>query len=124
MQELLTSYADPAAGQGQVMRLDEDQHDQIHMLLQAMEMIPRCSKRKQLLRHVQDVLVTREASALLRDVLSDEDSDEDDLDEFWEHKYEHIQGIRYATRPSYYQKRKITGTSYFTITSTRLTRTS
>ncbi|ETO64546.1 hypothetical protein F444_17954 [Phytophthora nicotianae P1976] len=47
--------------------------------------MPRCSKRKQLLRHVQDVLVTREASALLRDVLGDEDSDEDDLDEFWEH---------------------------------------
>ncbi|ETO69855.1 hypothetical protein F442_13431 [Phytophthora nicotianae P10297] len=28
--------------------------------------------------------------ALLRDVLSDEHTDEDDLDEFWEHKYEHI----------------------------------
>ncbi|ETK76053.1 hypothetical protein L915_17446 [Phytophthora nicotianae] len=38
MQELLTSYADPAAGQGQVMWLDEDQHDQIHMLLLTMEM--------------------------------------------------------------------------------------
>ncbi|ETI41184.1 hypothetical protein F441_13502 [Phytophthora nicotianae CJ01A1] len=52
--------------------------------------MPGCSKRKQLQCHVQNVLVTREASALIRDVLSDEHSDEDDLDEFWEHKNEHI----------------------------------
>ncbi|ETP30485.1 hypothetical protein F442_20538 [Phytophthora nicotianae P10297] len=67
--------------------------------------MPRFSKRKQLLCDVQDVLVTREASALLRDVLSSEDADEDNLEEFWEYKYEDIQGTRYATRLSHYQKR-------------------
>ncbi|ETI46437.1 hypothetical protein F443_09173 [Phytophthora nicotianae P1569] len=56
--------------------------------------------------------------------MCDEDSDEDGLDECLEQKFEHIQRTRYATRSSHYLKRKNAGTSYFTIASTRLTRTS
>lgn len=72
---------------------------------QTIEM-PRSSSRQKLLRRVKGVLEERGESALTRELLSDEDSDEDDLDMFWEVEYERIQATRYVSRASSYQTRK------------------
>ncbi|KAK1928243.1 hypothetical protein P3T76_016297 [Phytophthora citrophthora] len=42
--------------------------------------MPRSSSRQKLLRRVKGVLEKREESALIRELLSDKDSGEDDLD--------------------------------------------
>ncbi|OWZ17973.1 hypothetical protein PHMEG_0008002 [Phytophthora megakarya] len=68
--------------------------------------MPRTSERKKLLRRAQKVLVKREAAAELRDLLSDEDSDEDDLDIYWALEYERLQATRYVLRTHMYLKRK------------------
>ncbi|ETL27054.1 hypothetical protein L916_19363, partial [Phytophthora nicotianae] len=57
---------------------------------------------QKLLRHVRGVLAKRESLDLLSD-----DSDEADLDEFWELEYERIHGKRYTARETNDCKRKI-----------------
>ncbi|ETI31188.1 hypothetical protein F441_21688 [Phytophthora nicotianae CJ01A1] len=68
--------------------------------------MPRSSSRQKLLRHVRGVLAKRQSSALIRELLSDDDSDEADLDEFWELEHERIQAKRYTAREANYRKRK------------------
>jgi hypothetical protein len=48
------------------------------------------SARQQGLRDLRKVLETRESAAITRALLSDEDSDEDVLDEYWSNEYERV----------------------------------
>jgi len=47
----------------------------------------RFSARQQVLRDLRKVLETRESAAITRALLSDEDSDEYALDEYWSNRY-------------------------------------
>jgi len=66
----------------------------------------RFSARQQVLRDLRKVLETRESAAITRALLSDEDSDEYALDEYWSNEYERVQRSRYLLRPSLYRRNK------------------
>ncbi|KAG1694313.1 hypothetical protein DVH05_021665 [Phytophthora capsici] len=58
------------------------------------------------LRELGDVLADRTTVAMTRDLLSDVDSLEDELDEYWSLEYERVKAARYSGRNPSYGKRK------------------
>ncbi|POM74039.1 hypothetical protein PHPALM_9052 [Phytophthora palmivora] len=68
--------------------------------------MPRLSTKQRELRQIRGILAKRETAATSRDLLSDADSEEDELDEYWILEYELVLNARYAGRSSNYRKRK------------------
>ncbi|OWZ12341.1 hypothetical protein PHMEG_00014514 [Phytophthora megakarya] len=68
--------------------------------------MPRLSAKQRDLRELRGILADRETAAIIRDVLSDADSDEEGLDEFWLFEHERVKVARFSGRPSSYMKRK------------------
>lgn len=68
--------------------------------------MPRLSAKQRELRRLSSILKQRASAALTRELLSDEDSDEAELDEYWAVEYERVQSTRYTSRPLHYRRRK------------------
>ncbi|OWZ10391.1 LOW QUALITY PROTEIN: hypothetical protein PHMEG_00016769 [Phytophthora megakarya] len=67
--------------------------------------IPRLSARGKELRDLRRIVKKRSTAASTRDLLSDQDSSEDDIDEYWIMEYESVEAKRYVNRPLNYRRR-------------------
>lgn len=68
--------------------------------------MPKLSAKQRKLRELREIIAQREAAAINREILSDEDSGEDEVDEYWEIEYLRAQAARYGARASHYRRRK------------------
>ncbi|KAE8992888.1 hypothetical protein PR003_g21994 [Phytophthora rubi] len=68
--------------------------------------MPRMSARARELRHLRRITEKRSIAAASRDLLSDHDASQDEMDEHWQLEYERVQASRYFDRPSRYRRRK------------------
>ncbi|OWY97097.1 LOW QUALITY PROTEIN: hypothetical protein PHMEG_00032459 [Phytophthora megakarya] len=68
--------------------------------------MPRLSARGKELRDLRQITENRRVAAWNRDMCSDQDSSEDDLDIYWELEHERVLADCYADRPRSYRRRK------------------
>ncbi|KAF1781209.1 hypothetical protein GQ600_17000 [Phytophthora cactorum] len=69
--------------------------------------MPRLTIKQRKLRQLREIVNARESAAVTRDLLSEEDTEEDDLDEPYLTELEHVQATRYGVRALRYRRRKV-----------------